>query len=60
MIHGWRDSIVPIALSHAYARAVAPSAHVIALADTGHFELIDPETDAFAQLLSVLAATGIE
>ena len=59
-IHGTRDSLVPLALSESYAAAAASDVRLVALPGTGHFELIDPNTDAFRQLLSVLAATGIE
>jgi len=59
VLHGARDSIVPIALTHSYAAGV-DLVTVRELLDSGHFELIDPEADAFADLLSVLAAAGIE
>jgi acetyl esterase/lipase len=59
IVHGDADAIVPIALTQSYSKA-HPSVRVVALPETGHFALVDPRSDAFAQLLSLLAATGIE
>ena len=59
IVHGARDSLVPLALAKSYS-AAHRSVRVMTIADIGHFELIDPRADAFVQLLSVLGAAGIE
>ena len=50
ILHGDRDWIVPIELTSDYvkaARASGDEAQLQALAETGHFELIDPESPAW-------------
>lgn len=45
LIHGEKDSIVPIDIARGYeaaARKAGDRVQLLALADTGHFELIDP------------------
>ena len=52
LIHGMADRVVPIRLSETYAaRQKAPLA---ALAGTGHFELIDPQSRAWSTVLAEL------
>jgi acetyl esterase/lipase len=51
VIHGDRDDVVPPAISRAYvsaARASGDDCLLIEPNGAGHFELIDPETEAFA------------
>ncbi len=51
VIHGDRDDVVPPAMSRAYvkaARAAGDDCRLIEPEGAGHFELIDPETGAFA------------
>jgi pimeloyl-ACP methyl ester carboxylesterase len=60
ILHGDRDSIVPPALSQSYATRFAPDVDLRLLPSTGHFELIDPLSPAFADLLAAVDRTGIE
>lgn len=53
LVHGRRDTLVPVAQSHSYA-AAHPAARLVEL-DCGHFELIDPRSTAFG---TVRAAVG--
>lgn len=45
LVHGRRDTLVPVTLSHSYV-AAHPSARLVE-PDCGHFELIDPRSTAF-------------
>jgi dipeptidyl aminopeptidase/acylaminoacyl peptidase len=61
LVHGTADDIVPIELSRSYeARAIETGVNcrLIALPDSGHFELIDPRTKQFpvvrAEILDLL------
>lgn len=62
LVHGERDSLVPIALSESYC--TSGSARLVRVAGTGHFELVDPLSQAWPVVmreLSALAApAGIE
>lgn len=64
LVHGRRDSTVPIEISQSYQRiqhertGAAPPLTV--LQDCGHFEPIEPGTDAFAAVLAVLAGVASE
>lgn len=62
IVHGEQDSLVPLALSESYC--TAGSARLVRLAGTGHFELVDPLSEAWTVVmheLSALAApAGIE
>jgi acetyl esterase/lipase len=60
ILHGSTDSLVPLALSVSYVASAGGRARLVALADTGHFELIDPRSNAFAELLGAVDRTGIE
>jgi acetyl esterase/lipase len=60
IIHGALDHVVPMAVSRSYDKAIGGRGRLIELAATGHFELIDPRSDAFGHLLTVADRTGIE
>ncbi|HEV2702178.1 MAG TPA: alpha/beta hydrolase [Steroidobacteraceae bacterium] len=55
LIHGVDDDTVPLQISESYGSA-HPTAQLLALADTGHYELIDPQAAAWS---SVMAALGV-
>ncbi len=55
LIHGTNDEIVPIAQSEAYA-APRSSALLHALVDVGHFDLIDPLSDAWRTVAAVVTS----
>lgn len=60
LIHGTRDDTIPVGMSRAYqAKAVSAGdeCQLIALADTGHFEPIDPRTAAWREVLSAVQST---
>ena len=53
-IHGDADDVVPVRLAHSWLAARAdrePPARLVELPGIGHYELIDPEHPAFAELL---------
>lgn len=52
ILHGERDSLVPIAVSRSYAAATGVP--LDSLPDCGHFELIDPRSTAWPHLVSAL------
>ena len=52
VIHGARDTLVPVDLSQSYA--VAHGTRLVELPDTAHFELIDPESSAWVAVLEEL------
>ena len=56
VIHGSRDSIVPIAQAHALALAWPDACRVVVVDDAAHFELIDPGSAAWD---AVVAAVGL-
>jgi acetyl esterase/lipase len=59
LIHGIEDTVVPLEISEAYAvaaRAVNDDVDLLALPCVGHAELIDPQTAAFREVVSTLAA----
>ncbi len=60
ILHGERDSVVP----HSVSRSYAHEAGVVLLPGTGHFELIDPTSEAWpgviAHLRAIAPAAGIE
>ncbi|WP_117208478.1 alpha/beta hydrolase [Allorhizocola rhizosphaerae] len=53
LIHGERDTIVPIGLSLAYTKA-HPAARLVVVPDAGHFELIDPASNAWPVVIGEL------
>jgi acetyl esterase/lipase len=58
IISGALDPIVPAAFGHAYAAkatAAGDPVQEINIGDAGHFELIDPQSSAFAQIRSIIA-----
>jgi acetyl esterase/lipase len=62
IVHGGRDTLVPLALSESYA--AAGRARLVIAPQAGHFELIDPLSPAWAMVMTELAAlvarSGIE
>jgi pimeloyl-ACP methyl ester carboxylesterase len=59
LIHGVDDDIVPIAISEGYAaRATAAGDDVtlIEIPNAEHFAVIDPESRAFARILSAVSS----
>jgi acetyl esterase/lipase len=60
ILHGDRDSLVPLSVSQSYCSAVPHGATLVVLPGIGHFELIDPRSGAFAQVLAAIDRTGIE
>ena len=48
VIHGARDSIVPITQAHSLAEAWPRTCRVVVVDDSAHFELIDPGSAAWA------------
>ncbi|NIH83312.1 alpha/beta hydrolase [Amycolatopsis granulosa] len=55
LLHGEADTVVPAALSRSYA-AAHPVAELVTLPGTGHFELIDPDSAAWAAVHTRLTA----
>jgi acetyl esterase/lipase len=54
MVHGEDDAIVPIAMSRAYervARAAGDDVELVALPGVGHFEHLDPGSEAWAAVV---------
>lgn len=60
VLHGEADSLVPVELGRRYATVHASTTRLVELPETGHFELIDPESAAFPELLAALGLAGIE
>jgi acetyl esterase/lipase len=64
LIHGRNDDRVPISQSQRFtetAKAAGDEPSLIELDGTGHFELIDPESQAWSAVAqSTLAALGVE
>lgn len=59
LLHGDADEDVPYELSqryHAAARATGDDCTLVTLPNTGHFELIDPHSPAWPQVLTAVAA----
>jgi pimeloyl-ACP methyl ester carboxylesterase len=55
VIHGIDDDVVPISLSRGYVDArIEDNVRLLELPATGHMELIDPESAAYATLAAVL------
>jgi acetyl esterase/lipase len=57
LIHGDKDDLVPVELSHAYAQRARVSGdpvHFDELPDVGHYELIDPLSSAWSSVLGAL------
>jgi len=52
VIHGAHDTLVPIDLSRRYA--ASHGARLVELSDAAHFELIDPDSNAWATVLEEL------
>jgi pimeloyl-ACP methyl ester carboxylesterase len=61
LVHGDRDDRVPVAVSQRYvtaARAAGDHAVLSELPGVGHFEVIDPSSEAWAAVLDALARLG--
>ncbi len=56
-LHGTRDEQVPLEVSQAYAAAV-PGTWVESLTGADHFDLIDPESEAFPVVLDTVLTAG--
>lgn len=56
VIHGARDSIVPIAQAHSLAEAWPGTAQVVVVDESAHFELIDPRSAAWAVVVGEVHA----
>ena len=56
LLHGTQDEVVPVEQSESFAAASA-SARLIKLEATGHFELIDPRSNAWPTVLSHLTTS---
>ncbi len=57
LLHGTDDNTVPFEMSQRYyetARATGDNVELTALPGTGHFELIDPESNAWSRLLKIV------
>jgi acetyl esterase/lipase len=57
VVHGADDEIVPISMSREYVRkavAAGDDAKLVALAGTGHFEVIDPLAPAFQHVVEAI------
>ncbi len=63
LVHGTDDDIVPISQAETYvnrARQLGDSASLVKLDHIGHFELIDPESDAWPTVANaVLSLLGL-
>ena len=55
VVHGREDQIVPVAQSEAYV-AAHPSATLIAVPDAGHFDVIDPKSEAWTLVLGAIGS----
>ena len=53
LIHGTRDTIVPISVTESYFIA-HPTAHFLRIDNSAHYELIDPRSDAFHDVTAEL------
>lgn len=58
VIHGARDSIVPIAQAHSLAEAWPGTCRVVVVDDSAHFELIDPRSTAWAVVVGEVHDLG--
>lgn len=57
LIHGANDDIVPLSISEGYAAAAEEAGDVVtllALPNTGHFEVIDPESSVWPGMLAAI------
>jgi acetyl esterase/lipase len=56
-VHGSRDDTVPVEMSTRYvdrARTAGDQAQLVEVADCGHFDLIDPSSDAWPAVLAAI------
>jgi pimeloyl-ACP methyl ester carboxylesterase len=54
VIHGTDDDSVPFGMSERYVEAAGGEAEFVPLEGTGHFELIDPQAEQFAETLAAV------
>jgi len=53
LIHGTSDTVVPISITESYFTA-HPTAHFHRIPHSGHYELIDPQTDPWHEVTTEL------
>lgn len=58
LVHGDRDDRVPLEISRRFRDAAGDGVRLTTLADTGHFELVDPTAATFAVLLDAIETAG--
>jgi acetyl esterase/lipase len=59
LVHGEKDAAVPFAMSQAYQKKATErgdAARLVALPDAGHFEVIDPRSKEWPQIVEALAS----
>ncbi|MDI2127063.1 alpha/beta hydrolase [Yinghuangia seranimata] len=57
LVHGVEDATVPVAQSRTYATA-HPAAHLVAVPDSGHYDVIDPSSEAWRHVVEAVAGFG--
>ena len=64
MLHGQQEQVAPVDLGHAYAAHAAErgeAVEVVAVPDTGHFEVVVPGTAAWSRIVTLLGElTGMK
>jgi pimeloyl-ACP methyl ester carboxylesterase len=58
LVHGEADAIVPVAMSRAYeraARAAGDDVELVALPGVGHYDHLDPASEAWAAVVRWLS-----
>jgi pimeloyl-ACP methyl ester carboxylesterase len=59
LVHGSADDIVPPSLSKDYVKAKAKEdARLVMIPDAGHFEIVDPRSEAWRDVERVVMAEG--
>jgi pimeloyl-ACP methyl ester carboxylesterase len=62
LIHGTRDSSVPYDFSHSYlaaARAKGDNAHLVTQQGAGHFEMVDPRSSEWRDVLQAVQKEAV-
>lgn len=54
LIHGADDQIVPVSVAESYARVAGPEAELIVLDRVEHFQVIDPDSEAWAPIAAAV------
>ena len=52
LVHGTADDVVPVSMSRAF-----PAGQLMEIPGAGHFDVIDPQSEAWPQVLAALAGT---